>query len=106
MPTYKTASKAQLIEMNDHAIKAGFNRTIDKDFLRRQPDTLVAISFLNLPHSSAGGRRTDPHMRSVFLVHHPDHPDPIHPVQVTLDCDWDAWEKLPQIKTEEVSTHA
>ena len=101
----KAATKADLFRLNRIAIERGYNRTINIDVLEAQPDDLTAVVQMSMPHSHAGGIKVDPHIRAVWIIqnHNVEIADQIVPMMVTLDCDWDEFEKLPTIDTQEIT---
>jgi hypothetical protein len=93
------ATKDELIAMNTTAEINGYNRHVDEDVLLKQPDNLTAVCVLHMPHEHAAGVKVEPHIRALWMVFDPDTLDPKHPIQITIDCDWDLFMALTQIDT-------
>lgn len=91
---FRVVDTKELLRLNDAAINAGYNRTLDPDALVKMVDIdgrhVVAPLLI---HENKGGVRTDPHMRCSVMI---KTTGSMTPFTAFLDIDLDAFNKLPR----------
>jgi hypothetical protein len=90
-------STAQLIMLNDRAIKNGYNKSLDPDTLERLADPAGLHMLIQLMvHEHKHGQPTEPHLRCRVLVKERDQALP-NPAFLLLDVDFEDFRSLTTI---------
>lgn len=84
-------TKSTLKKANAIAIKRGYNRSLNEDFIMELPDDLFFLVTNYFVHQHKHGVHCDAHIRVTLCLGEEDGQGIIE----TLDCDWNLFYKLP-----------